>query len=75
MAPETYGFALSDPMLLGLPILARGLGAYPERLAGRAYSWVVPATSDNSPSAWVERLMALRARGLPDDPSILSELV
>lgn len=75
MAPETYGFALSDAMLLGLPILARGLGAYPERLAGRAYSWVVPATSDNSPSAWVERLMALRARGLPDDPSLLSELV
>jgi len=64
MAPETHGFALSDAMLLGLPILARGLGAYPDRLAGRAHSWVVAATADNTPAAWAGRLAALRGQGL-----------
>ena len=64
MAPETYGFALSEAMLLGLPILARGLGAYPERLAGRPFTWVVPGTADNGAGAWVERFLRLRESGL-----------
>ena len=70
MAPETYGFALSDAMLLGLPILARGLGAYPERLAGRAFTWVVPGTASNGAAAWVARLEALRRQGLVQEARI-----
>lgn len=62
-APETYGFALSEAMAMGLPILARGIGAYPERLAGRAYTWVTPA-EEHTTEFWVERMLALRDGGL-----------
>ncbi len=62
-APETYGFALSDVMLMGLPIIARGLGAYPERLAGRPYTWVTPP-DETSTAFWLERFQALRDSNL-----------
>ncbi len=62
--PEAYGFALSDAMLLGLPVLARGVGAFPERLAGRAYTWVVPAAAPINTAFWLERLLALRNSNL-----------
>lgn len=40
--PETYSYTLSACLQAGLPVLAPDLGAFPERLAGRAWSWVVP---------------------------------
>jgi glycosyltransferase involved in cell wall biosynthesis len=64
-AHETYGFALSEAMILGLPILARGMGAYAERLAGRAFTWIVPAEEDNTAQAWLDRLVRLRRDGFP----------
>lgn len=63
MAPETYGFALSDAMLLGLPIVARGMGAYPERLKGRPHTCVVRPDEDHDAEAWLRRLLALRSFG------------
>ncbi len=40
--PETFSYTLSACLEAGLPVIAPNLGAFPERLAGRAWSWVVP---------------------------------
>jgi len=40
-APETYSYTLSTAIATGLPIVATDLGSFPERLAGRPYSWLV----------------------------------
>ena len=44
--PETYSFTLSAAIASGRPIMAPRIGAFPERLAGRPRSWLVPATID-----------------------------
>jgi hypothetical protein len=72
-APETHSFALSDTMAQGLPILATGIGAIPERLEGRAGSWqLTPAEATAERFVdWLERLrrerLAMAARWLPTD--------
>ena len=38
--PETYSYTLSACLEAGLPILAPNLGAFPERLSGRPWSWL-----------------------------------
>jgi hypothetical protein len=40
--PETYSYTLSACLQAGLPVVAPDLGAFPERLSGRAWSWVFP---------------------------------
>lgn len=40
--PETYSYTLSTCLKLGLPVVAPQIGAYPERLAGRPWSWLLP---------------------------------
>ena len=40
--PETFSYTLSAAMEAGLPVIAPDLGAFTERLAGRAWSWIVP---------------------------------
>lgn len=72
-APETHSFALSDCMMAGLPILATGIGAIPERVAGRPSTWLIPP-GDSTPKtvlAWLQRLrtarMQLPPEGLPID--------
>jgi glycosyltransferase involved in cell wall biosynthesis len=58
--PETHSYALSDAASLGLPILASGIGAAPERLVGRQSTWVVPfngaETDADSHFQWLKRL-------------------
>lgn len=39
--PETYSYTLSASLQAGLPVVAPDLGAFPERLACRPWSWVV----------------------------------
>ena len=39
--PETYSYTLSTALAAGLPIVASAIGAFPERLAGRALTWMV----------------------------------
>jgi len=56
--PETYSYTLSAALRAGLPVMVSNLGALPERVAGRAWSWVVPW--DSSPDAWLDRLLAIR---------------
>ena len=38
--PETYSYTLSEALKSGRPILASNFGSFPERLQGRAYSWI-----------------------------------
>jgi GT2 family glycosyltransferase/2-polyprenyl-3-methyl-5-hydroxy-6-metoxy-1,4-benzoquinol methylase/glycosyltransferase involved in cell wall biosynthesis len=49
--PETYSYTLSAALQAGLPIAGPDLGAFPERLAGRPWSWVRPWNS--TPAAWL----------------------
>lgn len=47
--PETYSYTLSACLQAGLPVVAPNLGAFPERLSGRTWTWVMPwdtATAD-----------------------------
>ena len=39
--PETWSYTLSAALQAGLPVVAPALGAFPERLAGREWSWLV----------------------------------
>jgi GT2 family glycosyltransferase/glycosyltransferase involved in cell wall biosynthesis len=49
--PETYSFTLSAAIEAGLPIVANEIGAFPERLAGRPLTWLIPPTLD--PAVWL----------------------
>ena len=49
--PETYSYTLSAAIDAGLPIVASDIGAFPERLAGRPLTWLIPPTLD--PAAWL----------------------
>ncbi|MDH4426155.1 MAG: methyltransferase domain-containing protein [Acidovorax sp.] len=40
--PETYSYTLSACLDSGCPVLAPDLGAFPERLARRPWSWIYP---------------------------------
>jgi glycosyltransferase involved in cell wall biosynthesis len=41
--PETYSYTLSAALAAGLPIVASRIGAFPERLEGRALTWLCDA--------------------------------
>ncbi|MBT7855283.1 MAG: glycosyltransferase [Opitutae bacterium] len=40
--PETYSYTLSIAMERRFPVVVPSLGAFPDRVDGRAYSWVIP---------------------------------
>ncbi len=56
--PETHSYTLSEAMSFGLPVLASGIGAVPERVIGRQSTWLVPFDGANADShfQWIERL-------------------
>jgi len=65
--PETHSFVLSEVMALRLPLLAPGIGAVPERVAGRPATWLVP-WDEATPEAflgWLERLARDRLATTP----------
>ena len=43
---ETYGYAVSDALMTGLPIVASGVGAYPERLLGLDMVSILPPDAE-----------------------------
>ena len=55
--PETYSFTLSAAIDAGLPIVATRIGAFPERLEGRALTWLV------DPEASTEEWLAVFEQG------------
>jgi glycosyltransferase involved in cell wall biosynthesis len=65
--PETHSFALSDVMSFGLPLVATGIGAVPERVEGRAATWLVPA-DDATPLRFFQLFRDLMASGLSIPP-------
>lgn len=40
--PETYSYTLSGALTAGRPVVVPDIGAFPERVSGREWSWVVP---------------------------------
>jgi glycosyltransferase involved in cell wall biosynthesis len=56
--PETHSFVLSEVMSLGLPLLATGIGAVPERVEGRPATWLLPFEQASAEGffGWLERL-------------------
>jgi len=45
--PETYSYTLSSALLSGYPILAPEIGAFPERLNMRPWTWLYKIESNN----------------------------
>lgn len=63
--PETYSYTLSACLTAGLPIVAPDLGAFPERLAGRSWSWVQPW--DTTAEVWLAFFTAVHKDYLVGD--------
>ncbi|HIA54464.1 MAG TPA: glycosyltransferase [Candidatus Melainabacteria bacterium] len=57
-SPETYSYTLSAAFAAGLPVLVPDIGAFPERIQGRSWSFMQHwnATADE----WLERLLEIR---------------
>lgn len=68
--PETWSYALTDLMDVGLPIAATGIGAIPERCQGRPYTWLLPW--DAQASHWVDLFLRLHSSGLQEAPRWIS---
>lgn len=60
--PETYSYTLSEAMEEGTPLVVPDLGAFPERVAGRPWSWVVPW--DETPESVIELFLRIRDENL-----------
>lgn len=58
--PETWSYTLSAALTAGLPVIAPDIGAFPERLAGRDWSWLVPV--DRTPDEILQHLLQVRAQ-------------
>jgi GT2 family glycosyltransferase/glycosyltransferase involved in cell wall biosynthesis len=56
--PETWSFTLSAAIDAGLPIAASEIGVFPERLAGRPLTWLIPPTLD--PAVWLAQFDTIR---------------
>ncbi|MBV9755728.1 MAG: glycosyltransferase [Alphaproteobacteria bacterium] len=56
--PESYSYTLTAAIASGLPIVARQLGAIPERVAGRPWTWLV--RSDAAVSDWLDAFATAR---------------
>lgn len=74
--PETYSYTLSSALNAGLPVVVTNLGALPERVANRPWSWVMPW--DSSVDQWLSFFADIRqqhfnteqAPTLPVSPSL-----
>jgi glycosyltransferase involved in cell wall biosynthesis len=56
--PETYSYTLSAALDAGLPIVATRIGAFPERLAGRASTWL--CDPDATTATWMATFDGVR---------------
>jgi GT2 family glycosyltransferase/glycosyltransferase involved in cell wall biosynthesis len=70
--PETYSYTLSACLQGGWPVVAPDIGAFPERLAGRSWTWIEPWQS--SAVQWLAFFMGIRERhyltGTPPVPPL-----
>ena len=67
--PETYSYTLSAALDSGVPILASAIGAFPERLANRPLTWLIPPAAP--PDVWLAALASARTalQGLTKPPA------
>lgn len=65
--PETYSYTLSTCLHQGLPVVVPDLGAFPERVAGRPWSWV--CAWQQSPRAWNDFFIQIREQNFARDCS------
>jgi O-antigen biosynthesis protein len=56
--PETYSYTLSAALIANLPIVAPNLGAFPERLSGRPWTWICPWSQP--PENWNDFFTSIR---------------
>lgn len=56
--PETYSYTLSTCLQLGLPVVAPDLGAFPERLSTRPWSWIRPW--NDTAEQWLDFFRSIR---------------
>ena len=66
--PETYSYTLSSALKQGLPVICPQLGAFPERLQNRPYSWIEPWKV--TPEQWLKRLLEIRTEFAAQSHSI-----
>lgn len=64
--PETFSYTLSTALEAGFPVIAPDMGAFPERLAGREWSWVVPWDLDTD--EMMKLFMKVRQDLVSDSP-------
>ena len=69
--PETYSYTLSACLQAGVPVIAPDIGAFPERLANRPWTWIRPWST--TPDEWLALLRDIRQRhfvtGVPPLPA------
>ena len=58
--PETYSYTLSACLVAGIPVAAPDLGAFPERLKHRPWTWIRPWQT--SASQWLAFFMEIREK-------------
>jgi len=56
--PETYSYTLSSTLNQGLPVICPQLGAFPERLQNRSFTWIEPWNV--TPEHWLQRLLEIK---------------
>jgi len=69
--PETFSYTLSATIDAGLPVAVTDLGALPERVSGRQWSWVLPW--DYKASDWLAFFARVREEHfIPSQPPAVS---
>jgi GT2 family glycosyltransferase len=64
--PETFSYTLSAAIDAGIPIAATRIGAHPERLAGRPFTWMADIATP--PLAWLDLFDEIRGTLLNHTP-------
>lgn len=74
--PETHSYTLSAVLASGLPVVATNIGAFPERLEGRPWTWLVQP--DRAPDEIVAHFLQVQRQLIQDQapqPFILESSV
>lgn len=69
--PETWSYTLSAALAAGLPVLAPAIGAFPERLASRPWSWLQPVNATQQES--LDALLQVRQALLNGEAPVVPE--
>lgn len=73
--PETYSYTLSAVLESGLPVVATNIGAFPERLDGRQWTWLVKP--DRAPADIIAHFLEVQRQliqGQAPEPLVLQRI-